>query len=230
MARETNREPAFLALVAAGVYRIDADGSIWKLWDSYRKRPICRRADHVWGGRYRMVKHEEGRRYFLVQAHRVVYVHFNGPIPSGHVIKHKNGVKDDNRPENLESVTQTENNRHAVRTRLNVSPRGDRRWNTKISDATVIAMREDYASGTCTQAELAERYGVDFRTLSDVLRGKRRSHLPGPIVVGPVLRRQESVRDPVTGRFLADPTAPGSKLRSSSLYTIETLSHVEDAR
>lgn len=47
--------------------------------------------------------------------HSVVLRAFVGPKPSPkHTGNHKNGDKQDNRPDNLEWMTQAENNRHAV--------------------------------------------------------------------------------------------------------------------
>lgn len=48
--------------------------------------------------------------------HRIVYESFHGPIPDGLEINHKNGIRDDNRPENLEAVTHGENMSHSKNT------------------------------------------------------------------------------------------------------------------
>jgi hypothetical protein len=37
--------------------------------------------------------------------HRMIWQEHHGPIPSGHVIHHKNGIKSDNRIENLECLS-----------------------------------------------------------------------------------------------------------------------------
>ena len=44
--------------------------------------------------------------------HRLVFLHFVGPIPSDRQIHHKNSLRDDNRVENLELVTPQENLYH----------------------------------------------------------------------------------------------------------------------
>ena len=45
----------------------------------------------------------------LYSAHRLVYETFVRPIPKGMVIDHINGIKDDNRLENLRCISQSEN-------------------------------------------------------------------------------------------------------------------------
>lgn len=45
----------------------------------------------------------------LYSAHRLVYETFVGSIPQGMVIDHINGIKDDNRLENLRCISQSEN-------------------------------------------------------------------------------------------------------------------------
>jgi len=52
-----------------------------------------------------------------LREHRIIYEMFNGPIPEGMDIDHINGVRDDNRIENLRVVTRSENhhNRKEVR-------------------------------------------------------------------------------------------------------------------
>lgn len=50
-----------------------------------------------------------------VNVHRLVVLSFIGEIPDGMQINHINGVKTDNRAENLEIVTPSENMKHAFR-------------------------------------------------------------------------------------------------------------------
>lgn len=50
--------------------------------------------------------------------HRVIAEKAYGPIPKGYVVNHKNGIKNDNRPDNLEVVTRSQDRLHAWRTGL----------------------------------------------------------------------------------------------------------------
>ena len=52
----------------------------------------------------------------LHSVHRLVAAAFIGPIPEGHEVNHKNGVRTDNRLENLEFMTRQENIIHGQRT------------------------------------------------------------------------------------------------------------------
>lgn len=63
---------------------------------------------------------DDNRKLFIVQAHRVVWMYFKGPIPYGMILNHKDGDKQNNRLSNLELVTDEENNRHAYETELNI--------------------------------------------------------------------------------------------------------------
>lgn len=107
-----------------------------------------------------------GRMY----QHRAVWEHHHGPILAGLEINHLNGIKTDNRLENLELVTHSENQKHAVRTGLMKPPplRGHR----KLSDQQIDAIRRDYVPRRVTARMLAARFGVHPETVARVVRGE----------------------------------------------------------
>ena len=74
---------------------------------------IPRRAEYPRDGYLRIRISVNGIRV-RASAHRVVYRFFKGDIPAGCIINHKNRKRADNRPENLEAVTQSQNVRHAL--------------------------------------------------------------------------------------------------------------------
>ena len=93
--------------------------------------------------------------------HRLIATVFVGR-PSGHperdCVNHINGIKTDNRPENLEWVTKGENNRHAFKTGLVVGPK------RKFSSEQVKYIRSSKKS--CSQ--LSRELGADIKTIWNI--------------------------------------------------------------
>lgn len=100
---------------------------------------------------------------------------FIGPRPDGMAINHKNGMKLDNRAENLEYCTNSENSTHAYRTGLQ-SRRGEKHHLRKLCEAEV---RQIYAMAHAgqNQTEIAKLYGVDPSSVSNIKRRRNWSHL-----------------------------------------------------
>jgi len=85
-----------------------------------------------------------------VMAHRVVLSAFVGPCPTGHECNHKNGKRDDNRLENLEWVTPSNNTRHAWNSLPNKrknQPRGEKSPNARFFERDVREIRRRCDSG-----------------------------------------------------------------------------------
>lgn len=91
-------------------------------------------------------------------AHALVASAFIGPRPDGLCINHKNGVKSDNRPENLEYVTQAENVRHAHQTGLSTT-RGEGHPMHRLTESDVRNIRELLRSGM-SEKRIATAHGV----------------------------------------------------------------------
>lgn len=70
--------------------------------------------------------------------HQLVCEAFHGPRPEGMVVNHKDGVKTNNRADNLEWVTQSENLRHAFRSGLKPGKNPTKRGRLTVSRARFI--------------------------------------------------------------------------------------------
>lgn len=84
-------------------------GKTWSGDPSYRPVKTTPRTDHY----LRVLACKEGK-YTHIAVHRAVWEAFNGAIPEGLEINHKNLKRDDNRLENLEIVTHAENAKHFI--------------------------------------------------------------------------------------------------------------------
>lgn len=106
-------------------------------------------------------------------AHRLVLTAFVGQCPVGHEANHRNGIKTDNRLNNLEWVTPSQNKRHAVRSRLAYI--GERNGRAKLTANDVRRIRQELTQwsgirgglaklhperATYSLTAIARRYGV----------------------------------------------------------------------
>lgn len=200
-------ERRLIVLVRDGVLEVDSEGRIWRNAIHRHHRsgvisviPTQRRRAEVLAGGYLAVYAWRNGVERGAMAHRLVWQHFFGDIPDGLTINHKNGMKHDNRPSNLEVVTASENAKHAYRTGLK-SQWGSRNPVAKMTEAQVAEARSRYAAGGITQGQLAREYGVAFQTMSKTLRGENRRSEDGPTDASDH-RGNFNPQDPVTGRFL----------------------------
>lgn len=143
----------------AGLYEISNLGRVKSLHPGNR---IRKNGDGILGGGinkgYHFVCLASKERRCQIFVHNLVMTHFVGKKPSLHEINHKNGIRNDNRLENLEYVTRSQNIRHAldfVNGAKNM-PRGTAHHWSKLNEDTVRAMRVD--SETMTYAQLRKKY------------------------------------------------------------------------
>jgi hypothetical protein len=120
-------------------------------------------------------------RSTAIKVHRAVAAAFVGPIPEGMQVNHKNGVKDDNRVENLEIVTPAENTRHGFaalgRIGKNTNPtKGTAHHNSSLTEDSVREIRRLYAAG-CTQVELAQKFQTAQTNISRIVRRTAWAHV-----------------------------------------------------
>jgi len=108
--------------------------------------------------------------------HRVVWETFVGKIPKGTHVNHVDGVKGNCRLSNLECVTPGENNLHAYRTKLKISPIGSKWHASKLSEKKVLNIKR-MLSGGMSQERLAAIYGVNQCTISDIKMGVTWRHV-----------------------------------------------------
>lgn len=117
---------------------------------------------------------------WTVGIHRLVALAWIGPPPSpSHEPNHKNGVRDDNRSDNLEWVTHAENCRPDRALALIVSrARGEANGSVKLSEEQVREVFRLRAVGL-SQQRISDALGgvVQQPHISRILRGQSWAHL-----------------------------------------------------
>lgn len=117
-----------------------------------------------------------GCKQWCPNVHTVVAAAFLGPRPEGMEINHKNGVKSDNRPENLEYVTRSQNHRHAFDVLGKSAIRGQRNNFSSITDETARKIKSLQKDGVTTHDIMAQT-GASKSVITHIGAGHSWVHL-----------------------------------------------------
>ena len=112
---------------------------------------------------------KENAKTSSVKIHRLVALHFCTGYKQGLEVNHKNGVRDDNRSENLEWVTKSQNIRDIYKRGFNTN--GDKNNASKLKNEYVGIIASLYDSGV-SQLIIAEAFGVSQATISNIIKNK----------------------------------------------------------
>ena len=112
-------------LIKRGILKLDKNGEIWR---QYHIRPHdkqlikikIRKIGHISQYGYKDISVPHNRKKYTFRAHRIIWVYHHGRIPEGKVINHIDGNRTNNRIENLEVVTYSENTIHSFKNNLRV--------------------------------------------------------------------------------------------------------------
>lgn len=150
-------------------YYIYSDGRIFsKRTNQFLKTPLDR------GGYVKVTLTYNGKRVYKT-VHRLVAETFIPNPENKPQINHINGIKTDNRAENLEWCTVEENEIHAMRNGLKAV--GLRNGKCKLSDQEVLEIRAKYKSGNITMEILGKEYGVCKSHISGIISHRFRSNV-----------------------------------------------------
>lgn len=169
--------------VLEGELEIDSEGRIWRIakrmadrWNPGRTRTITcrrRRAEHPTPKGYLQVRvMYQGKRYHAC-AHRLVWKHFNGPIPVDLTINHKLGNKGDNRPGELELMTTSEQHHHAWKILGKHQQHGELNNHAKLTDQQAETIRARRKAGEPLKS-IAKDFKISDKTVSKIALGHRR--------------------------------------------------------
>lgn len=143
-----------------GLYAISNKGRVY----SYKSHRILKGSIES-NGYIQVHLTKEGYKNKKVCIHRLVGKHFLDNNTEYDVINHKNGIKTDNRVENLEYCSPQENTQHAVDNSLLTFETIEKPVYAKFNDSNLIRFK--------SIQECADYFKVSHSTISRKLRGVR---------------------------------------------------------
>lgn len=128
-------------------------------------------------GRLRVyLRNNTNKKYAFPVSHLVWMTFNNQEIPEGMVIDHVNCNSLDNRPENLQCISYSENIKRSYKYTRTSFVNGNRNGLTKFNTQVVGEILEKYQSG-CTQKELVDLYGITLKQVSGITLKQRRKEI-----------------------------------------------------
>lgn len=161
-----------------GAYEVSTDGQIRRGTDctknGARKGFIKKhRVDHL--GYARVTCRRNGKSA-IVSPHIAVLQAFVGPRPLGHDASHLNGIKLDNRLENLAWETASAN--HLRKIEHGTIVRGEKHKCSKLTEEQVVEIRQRYVPGVNRYIDIANEYGVSNVLIGKIVNRKAWRHVP----------------------------------------------------
>lgn len=113
---------------------------------------------------YQRVMLYNNYKYERISVHRIVAINFINNPSIKETVNHKNGIKTDNRVDNLEWMTRSENMQHGFDIGIHKPPYGIRNT-TAITEDEIKVIAKEYSNGNTSIRKLAKKYGIKANTI-----------------------------------------------------------------
>lgn len=165
-----------------GIYNISNNGDL----KSLKRILVCKNG--LWRLPERMMTPQLSREGYLcclltdvfkkkktVKLHRLVAIAFIPNPENKEFVNHINGIKTDNRVDNLEWVTKSENTIHAYKLGLMNVPLGENNYQTTLTSKEVLEIRA--IGKTMRGVDVAKKYNVGKHVICNILSRKTWKHI-----------------------------------------------------
>lgn len=159
-----------------GMYQVSNEGNI----RSIKNEPKIMRPHLDTKGYHRQSFYKDGKST-TIKYHRLVAQHFIPNPENKPQVNHINGIKTDNRVENLEWMTNDENMHHSKINKLRIGkmPCGENNKKTKITDEQVKYIRSVHvkSSKEFGSAALAKQFNVSVSTVNRIVLNQTHTYM-----------------------------------------------------
>jgi DNA-binding XRE family transcriptional regulator len=157
-----------------GIYEVSSFGRISVLKNGERFIRKQNSATHYLSVSFKKRLGDKTQRSEAV--HRLVAQAFLGPRPDGHIVRHIDGNRYNNKVENLCYGTPQENVYDTVRHKTH---QGENNGNCILNEISVKAIKL-LIKHNVSQSEIAKTLGVTVSTIHAIKKGKNWGHIPSP--------------------------------------------------
>lgn len=154
-----------------GFYNISSEGKVFSLKN---KKELKLRYHN--SGYIRLALYKEGKRNDIF-LHRLVAINFLENPNFKLQVNHKDGNKMNNKVDNLEWVSPSENSLHSYKVGLQFPIRGEKHYSAKLTCEEVKSIRNLYIPRKYSQRRLAKEFNVHQSSIKDILSGKNWGYL-----------------------------------------------------
>jgi hypothetical protein len=163
-----------------GLYQVSNFGNVKSLGNEFSRKERLLKLSFQSKGYLTVVLQKDTKRK-MVLVHRLVAEHFIPNINNKPQVNHINGIKTDNRLENIEWVSHRENLDHAIENNLVL--KGDKNPTSKLKENEVITIHDFLFKGVCIEV-LSKRYNIAFDIISGIRSGRYWKYLKLPKIKG----------------------------------------------
>ena len=156
-----------------GLYKVTSEGNVFSVRSNMELSPTLDKDGYCKVS----LSFKNNRKSYRV--HRLVAFAFIDNPEDKPQVNHINGIKSDNRPENLEWVTSSENLIHKYRVLKVVSPLLGKKGELSIHSKPVVKLSKEgvFIEKYACQREAVIKNNGNFGHISSCCQGKRKTHL-----------------------------------------------------